>query len=75
MAAYCRDKFGALLAAGIITIIALQTAMNISVVSGVIPVTGVALPFFSYGGTSLVMIMGAMGVLLNIAKQSDYIKF
>lgn len=75
VAAYCRDKFGALLAAGIITIIALQTAMNISVVSGVIPVTGVALPFFSYGGTSLVMIMGAMGVLLNIAKQSDYIKF
>ena len=64
-----------MVAAGISTIIGLQAVMNISVVSGVIPVTGVALPFFSYGGTSLIMIMGAMGILLNIAKQSEYVKF
>ena len=75
VAAYCSDKFGALLAAGISTIIGLQAVMNISVVSGVIPVTGVALPFFSYGGTSLIMIMGSMGIVMNIAKQSEYVKF
>lgn len=75
VAAYSRDKFASLLAAGIASVIALQAAMNISVVSGVIPVTGVALPFFSYGGTSLIMIMGSMGILLNIAKQSEYVKF
>jgi cell division protein FtsW len=74
-AAYSSDKFASMVAAGISTIIGLQAVMNISVVSGVIPVTGVALPFFSYGGTSLIMIMGAMGILLNIAKQSEYIKF
>jgi cell division protein FtsW len=73
--AYSSDKFASMVAAGISTIIGLQAVMNISVVSGVIPVTGVALPFFSYGGTSLIMIMGAMGILLNIAKQSEYVKF
>ncbi len=75
IATHCSDKFGASVAAGISTIIGLQAVMNISVVSGVIPVTGVALPFFSFGGTSLVMIMASMGILLNIAKQSEYVKF
>ena len=63
-----KDKFGTLIAAGITTQIAVQIIMNICVVSGIIPVTGVSLPFFSFGGTSLVMLLGEVGVLLNISR-------
>ncbi len=70
----CKDSLGSLMAAGIIVMITVQTVFNLSVVSALIPVTGVGLPMFSYGGTSLVTILGAMGILLNIAKQSDYPK-
>ena len=69
------DKEGKLVAAGITTIIAIQAIMNIAVVTSSMPVTGVALPFFSYGGTSLIVMMANMGILLNISAKSDYKKF
>lgn len=65
-----RDNYGFLLAVGIISVIAIQAIINIAVVSGSMPVTGVPMPFISYGGTSLVFNLGAMGILLNISRQS-----
>lgn len=65
-----RDTYGMLLAVGITSIIAIQTIINIAVVTGSMPTTGVPLPFISYGGTSLVINLTAMGVLLNISKNS-----
>ena len=64
-----RDTYGMLLALGITSVIAVQTIINIAVVTGSMPVTGVPLPFISYGGTSLLITMSAMGVLLNISRQ------
>lgn len=75
ISSYAPDRFGSLLAFGITTNIAIQVAMNIAVVSNFIPVTGVSLPFFSYGGTALWILMANMGILLNISKQSKYPKF
>jgi cell division protein FtsW len=66
----CRDRFGQLLAAGIVLTIALQAAINIGVVTVVLPTKGIPLPFISAGGTSLLLSSVAVGVLLNIAKQS-----
>ncbi len=63
------DRFGGLLAAGITCWVVSQALINIGAVIGVLPVTGVPLPFVSFGGSSLVIIMGAMGILLNIARQ------
>ncbi|MBO4261749.1 MAG: cell division protein FtsW [Clostridia bacterium] len=74
VAAHSGDRFGTLLSAGIMTMMALQTILNMAVVSALIPVTGVSLPFFSYGGSAILIILAAMGVLLNIAKQSNYPK-
>lgn len=68
------DKFGMLLAGGITTLIAIQMVLNIAVATASIPATGVALPFFSYGGTSLCILMTAMGVLLNISRQTLNVK-
>lgn len=65
-----RDNYGFLLAIGIISVISIQAIINIAVVSGSMPVTGVPMPFISYGGTSLVFNLGAMGILLNISRQS-----
>lgn len=64
-----RDSYGMLLAVGITSIIAVQAIINIAVVTGSMPVTGVPLPFISYGGTSLAITMAAMGILLNISRQ------
>ncbi|MDD4188966.1 MAG: putative lipid II flippase FtsW [Eubacteriales bacterium] len=66
------DSFGSLLAAGITSLIAIQTILNIGVVTASIPATGVALPFFSAGGTALIMFMGEVGILLNISRYSRY---
>ncbi len=66
----CRDRFGQLLAAGVVLTIALQAAINIGVVTVVLPTKGIPLPFVSAGGTSLLLSSVAVGVLLNIAKQS-----
>ncbi len=66
------DLFGSLAAMGITFLITVQALLNIAVVTSSIPPTGVSLPFFSYGGTSLVSLMGAVGILLSISRYSNY---
>lgn len=61
-----------LLAVGITTQIGIQTVLNLAVVSNLIPNTGISLPFFSYGGTALIMQLVEMGILLNISKHRYY---
>jgi len=63
------DEFGRLLAVGIVSWIVFQAFINIFAISGLMPLTGVPLPFISYGGTSLAAILGAVGILLNISKR------
>lgn len=69
IAMHAADRFGSMLATGITTLIALQILMNIAVVTNAMPVTGISLPFFSYGGTSLVILLAEMGVVLSVSKQ------
>ena len=71
IAMHARDRFGALLAAGISTHIALQTFLNIGVVTNFLPATGISLPFFSYGGTSLLILLGEMGIMLSISRAGN----
>ncbi len=66
----CRDRFGRLLAGGIVLAIAIQAALNIGVVTVVLPTKGIPLPFVSAGGTSMLLSAAAVGVLINIARQS-----
>ena len=66
-----RDTYGTLLAIGITSVIAVQSLINIAVVTGSMPVTGVPLPFISYGGSALVINMTAIGILLNISRQIE----
>lgn len=66
---HCEDRFGKLLAAGIIAIISIQAFLNLTGMVALTPLTGVPLPFISYGGSSLTMMLVSFGVLLNISKQ------
>lgn len=66
-----KDTYGTLLAIGITSVIAIQAIINIAVVTGSMPVTGVPLPFISYGGSSLLFNLMAMGILLNISRQCN----
>lgn len=66
-----RDRFGALLAFGIVMQIGLQVALNVGVVTDTLPNTGISLPFFSYGGSSTLVTMGEMGFLLSVSRQAD----
>lgn len=63
------DRFGGLLAVGITTMIAVQTFLNVAVVTNFVPNTGISLPFFSYGGTALMIQLFEMGVLLSVSRQ------
>ena len=63
-----RDRFSTVLAAGLVTLIAVQTILNLGVVTNLLPSTGIALPFFSYGGTALAVNLGEMGILLSISR-------
>lgn len=65
------DKFGYMLGVGLTVQICIQAILNIGVVTSTIPNTGISLPFFSYGGTALLMQLGQMGILLNISRQAS----
>ena len=67
------DMFGSLLAIGITALIGFQAIINIAVVTSSMPVTGMPLPFFSYGGTALIILLCSVGILLNISRQSSKI--
>lgn len=69
LAIHARDRFGSLLVVGVTTQIALQTFLNIAVVTGLIPATGISLPFFSYGGTALAIQLVEVGVVLSVSRQ------
>ena len=66
-----RDRFSTVFTAGLVTLIAVQTILNLCVVTNLLPSTGIALPFFSYGGTALAVNLGEMGILLSISRQKD----
>ena len=66
-----RDRFSTVLAAGLTTLIAVQTILNLCVVTNLLPSTGIALPFFSYGGTALAVNLGEMGIVLSISRQRN----
>ena len=65
------DRFSTVLAAGLVTLIAVQTLLNLCVVTNLLPSTGIALPFFSYGGTALAVNLGEMGIVLNISRSGN----
>ena len=69
-----RDRFSTVLASGLITLIAVQTILNLCVVTNLLPSTGIALPFFSYGGTALAVNLGEMGILLSISRYREHRK-
>ena len=74
IAVRCKDRFGMLIAVGITTQIGIQTVVNLAVVSNLVPNTGISLPFFSYGGTALIMQLAEMGIMLNISQQRYTVK-
>ena len=73
IAVRARDKFGALLTVGFVVQVILQAILNIAVVTNTIPNTGISLPFFSSGGTSLLMLLGEMGIVLSVSRQTDMV--
>ena len=71
IALQARDRFSTVLASGLTTLIAVQTILNLCVVTNLLPSTGIALPFFSYGGTALAVNLGEMGIVLQISRQRN----
>lgn len=71
VAAKAPDMFGCLLATGITSLIGVQTLINVAVATSSMPPTGVSLPFISYGGTSTVIMMAGVGILLNISRYAN----
>ena len=69
IALHARDRFGTLLVVGIMSHLGLQVFLNIAVVSGLVPATGISLPFFSYGGTALLLQLVEMGIVLSVSRQ------
>lgn len=65
------DMFGSLIAVGITTLVGVQAIINIAVVTATVPTTGMSLPFFSYGGTALLLLLANVGILLNISRSSS----
>ena len=68
IALQARDRFSTVLGAGLVTLIAIQTILNLAVVTNLLPSTGISLPFFSYGGTALAVNLGEMGIVLSISR-------
>jgi cell division protein FtsW len=71
IAIHARDRFGMMVAAGITAQVGIQAFLNIAVVTNSVPNTGITLPFFSYGGTAMLMMMAQLGVLLNISRKTN----
>lgn len=71
IAMHASDKFGAILATGLTAQIGIQVLLNLAVVTNCFPNTGISLPFFSYGGTSLVMLLAQMGIVLSVSRQAN----
>ena len=69
LAIHARDRFGSLMVVGVTVQIALQTFLNIAVVTNFLPATGISLPFFSYGGTALCIQLAEMGLVLSVSRQ------
>ena len=74
IAMHARDRFGSLLVAGIATQIGAQAFLNIAVVTNLVPNTGISLPFFSYGGTTLMIMLAEIGVVLSVSRQARHVK-
>lgn len=68
----CKDLFGLMMSTGIIAMFAFQMIMNVAVVTKIIPTTGMPLPFFSYGGTSLLINLASIGIVFNVTRQRRY---
>ena len=75
LAMHCRDRYSALVCAGITALLAFQVILNVAVVTNLIPCTGISLPFFSYGGTALLIQLAEMGVILSISRDIPEKKF
>lgn len=69
IALHAKDRYGSLLSVGVMTLLALQVFFNIAVVTGLIPTTGISLPFFSYGGTATVLQLVELGVVISVSRQ------
>jgi cell division protein FtsW len=74
IALHCKDPFGKLLAAGLTALVCGQAAVNLAAVLGIAPLTGIPLPFVSYGGSSLVVLLAGVGILLNIAVNGEVVR-
>ena len=68
IALHCRDRYDFLVCAGISSLLALQVFLNVAVVTNLVPCTGISLPFFSYGGTALLIQLGEMGIILSASR-------
>ena len=69
IALHCRERYACLVCAGITTLLALQVFLNVAVVTNLLPCTGISLPFFSYGGTALLIQLGEMGIVLSASRE------
>ena len=67
---HCRERFSSLVCAGITTLLAIQMFLNVAVVTNLVPCTGISLPFFSYGGTALLIQLGEMGIILSASRET-----
>ena len=74
VAMHCKDPFGKLLAAGLTALVCGQASVNLAAVLGIAPLTGIPLPFVSYGGSSLVVLLAGVGILLNIAANGEVVR-
>ena len=68
LAMHCRDRYSFLVCVGITSLLAIQVILNVAVCTNLIPCTGISLPFFSYGGTALLMQMAEMGIILSVSR-------
>lgn len=75
IALHAADKFGSLLVVGFVVQVVMQAVLNIAVVTNTIPNTGISLPFFSSGGTSLMMLLGEMGIVLSVSRQAGQTRY